>query len=100
MLSVKTKRRLSQMLTRKKLADEFEALLAAPAAPSKALKAAILSAMANKAAADEINAALAAGGVQALSGNPKNGIRSPNAARRFLDGIARSAEASEIRSQL
>jgi hypothetical protein len=86
---------LVSALTRKKLADEFETLAAAPGACSKALKAAIVAMMANKAAALEVIAALETGGDQVLSG-PKH----PNAARRLRDALCRKSAADEIDSQI
>lgn len=95
MLTVKTKARLTSALTRKALANEFEALLASPATPSAKLKAAIISMMANKAAALELISALSTGGHQVLSGPAK-----PNAARRLRDAMAQKAAADEIAAQL
>jgi hypothetical protein len=91
MFTKDTKARLVSALTRKKLADEFEALAASPAACSAKLKAAIRAMMANKAAADEVVAALETGGMQSLSG-PKH----PNAARRLRDAMCRKSAADEI----
>lgn len=95
MLTAKTKARLTSALTRKALANEFEALLASPAAPSAKLKAAIIAMMCNKAAALEVITALSTGGNQTLSGP-----RHPNAARRLRDAMASKAAADEIDAQL
>ena len=100
MLSPKTYAHLKAMLTRATLADEFQALLSAPGVPSAKLQAAILAAMANKAAANEVIAALQTAGLQALSGNPVEGHRSPNAARRLVDALANLAAEQEIVSSL
>ena len=86
-----TKARLVSALTRKKLADEFETLSITPGACSAKLKAAIKAMMCNKAAANEVIAALETAGNQALSG-PK----SPNAARRLRDAMCRKKAADEI----
>jgi hypothetical protein len=94
-LSTKTYSRLKQALTRKVLANEFQTLLGTPDVPSAKLQAAIIAAVANKAAGKEIIAALQSGSLTPLSG-PKN----PNAARRWLDALASKAAYSEIAAYL
>jgi len=94
-LTKDTKARLVSALTRKKLADEFEALAVTPGACSAKLKAAIKAMMCNKAAANEVIAALETGGNQVLSG-PAN----PNAARRLRDALCRKKAADEIDGQI
>lgn len=91
MLSKSTYARLKSALTRKSLADEFEALLTAPAAPSAKLKAAIRAMMASKKAADEVISALATAGNQTLSG-PAH----PNAKKRLELALCRKSAAQEI----
>jgi hypothetical protein len=61
MLTKKTKQRLTNALTRKTLADEFEAKLTTPGALSSKLKRAIEVAFASKAAALDIIAKLQSG---------------------------------------
>ena len=95
MLSKDTYARLKSMLTRKSLADEFQSLVSSPGAPSSKLKAAILSAMCNKKAANELVSSLSTAGLQPLSG-PKH----PNAARRFRDAMCRKSAADEIANQI
>lgn len=95
MFTKDTKARLISALTRKSLADEFETLAAAPGLCSAKLKAAIKAMMANKAAADEVIAALETVGNQTLSG-PAH----PNAARRLRDALCRKKAADEIDSQI
>lgn len=90
-LTAKTKARLVSGLTRKALANEFEAAMTTPAPLSAKLKAAIISMMANKAAGNEVINALQTGGNQVLSG-PRN----PNAARRLRNGLTRKSAADEI----
>lgn len=90
-LTAKTKARLVSALTRKSLANEFEAKMDAPGAISAKLKAAIIAMMCNKAAALEVISALETGGNQALSGP-----RSPNAARRLRNALCRKSAADEI----
>lgn len=91
----KTKARLVSALTRKSLADEFEARAASPAACSAKLKAAIIAMMANKKAALEVIVALETAGNQVLSG-PSH----PNAARRLVDALCSKSAASEIDAQI
>lgn len=86
-----TKARLVSALTRKSLADEFEAKATSPGAISSKLKAAITAMMGNKAAALEVINALENGGNQTLSG-PSH----PNAARRLRDAFCRKSAADEI----
>lgn len=95
MLTSKTYARLKSALTRKSLADEFQALAAVPGACSAKLKAAIIAMMANKAAGNEVINALETGGNQTLSG-PAN----PNAARRLRDALCRKDAADEIDGQI
>lgn len=95
MLTSNTKARLKSALTRSALADEFEALLTAPAVPSARLSAAIRAMMANKAAGDEVIAALTSGSAQTLSG-PAH----PNAARRLRNAMTRKSAADEIAALL
>jgi hypothetical protein len=95
MLTAKTKARLVSALTRKSLADEFEAKAASPAPLSAKLKAAILAMMCNRAASNEVVAALETGGNQVLSG-PGH----PNAARRLRDALCRKSAADEVDSQI
>jgi hypothetical protein len=90
-LTKDTKARLVSALTRKSLADEFEALTITPGACSAKLKAAIRAMMCNKAAANEVIAALETAGNQVLSG-PAN----PNAKRRLRDALCRTKAADEI----
>jgi hypothetical protein len=90
-LTKDTKARLVSALTRKSLADEFEAKTVTPGACSAKLKAAIKAMMCNKAASDEVIAALETAGNQTLSG-PKH----PNAARRLRDALCRKKAADEI----
>jgi hypothetical protein len=91
MFTKDTKARLVSALTRKKLADEFEALATSPGVCSAKLKAAIKAMMCNKAASDEVINALQTGGNQTLSG-PRN----PNAARRLINALCRKKAADEI----
>lgn len=90
-LTAKTKARLVSALTRKSLANEFEAKMDAPGAISAKLKAAIIAMMCNKAAALEVINALQTGGDQALSG-PTH----PNAKRRLVNALCRKSAADEI----
>ena len=91
MLTTKTYARLKSMLTRKVLADEFQALLVTPAVPSAKLQRAIVVALANKAAANEIINLLTVGGPVVLSGPAE-----PNAHRRLIDAICSKVAAAEI----
>jgi hypothetical protein len=93
MFTKDTKARLVSALTRKSLADEFEAKASSPGAISAKLKASILAMMCNKAAANEVIAALQTGGNQVLSGP-----HSPNALRRLVDAMCRKSAAAEIDS--
>lgn len=93
MFTKDTKARLVSALTRKKLADEFEALATSPGVCSAKLKAAIQAMMCDKAASDEVIAALETAGNQVLSG-PKH----PNAARRLQNAMCRKKAADEIDS--
>jgi hypothetical protein len=91
----KTKARLVSALTRKNLADEFEAKAASPGACSAKLKAAIIAMMANKKAGLEVISALETAGNQTLSG-PAH----PNTLRRLVNALTRRDAAAEIDSQL
>ncbi len=95
MFTKETKARLISALTRKSLADEFEAKAASPAPLSARLKAAILAMMGNKRAANEVIAALETAGNQTLSG-PQH----PNAKRRLELALTRKKAADEIDSQI
>lgn len=95
MFTKDTKARLISALANKKLADEFEAKAAAWGPISAKLKAAIKAMMANKAASDEVIAALETAGDQVLSG-PKH----PNALRRLRNALCRKKAADEIDSQI
>lgn len=99
-LSKKTKAHLISALTRKGLANEFEALLTTPAVPSTHLQAAIIAAMGNKAAGKEVIAALQTGGHQVLSGSSTRDKASPNAFRRFLDALCSKSASDEIDPQM
>ena len=94
-LSVKAKARLVSALTRKGLADEFEAAMETPAPLSAKLKAAIIAMMANKAAAQELITALESIPAEVLSG-PAN----PNAKRRLRNAMTRVDAAQEIEDAL
>ena len=94
-LTTKTYSRLKHALTRRTLSREFVALLNTPGVPSVQLQRAIIAAVANKAAGQEIIAALQVVGPAVLSG-PK----SPNAARRWLDALASKAAYNEIAQYL
>lgn len=96
MLSKDTKARLKSALTRKSLADEFEARALSPAPCSAKLKAAVRAMICHKKAADEIIAALETVGNQTLSGRSTRDLASPNAARRLRDAMCRKAAADEI----
>jgi hypothetical protein len=100
MLTSKTYSRLKQMLTRKVLADEFQALLSVRGMPSKKLQGAIRAAMANKAAANEIIHALQVSSPNSLSGRSTRDNASPNAARRLRDALASKAADAEIEALL
>lgn len=89
-LSAKTKRRLQIALTRVNLAAEMEAAMDSAASISVRLKRAILSALAGKAAADEINSVLE-NGPASLSDKTK---------ARVLLAMANKAAADEIISEL
>lgn len=67
MLSVKTKQRLTNALTRKSLADEMEAAIFAHAPLSDKLKRAIVVALASKSAGLSMIAAIETAGAQAMS---------------------------------
>ena len=95
-LTKDTKARLVSALTRKNLADEFEAKMTTPGSLSAKLKAAIRAMMANKKAADEVVAALETPGDQTLSGSSTVAASSPNAAKRLLDALCRKKAAKEI----
>jgi hypothetical protein len=95
MFTEKTKKRLIAALTRKSLADEFEARAASPAPITQKLKAAIIAMMANKKAAKEVIDALETPGNQQLSG-PQH----PNAKRRLELALASKQAADEIDSQI
>ena len=94
-LTAKTKARLVSALTRKALANEFEARAAAPGPISAKLKAAIISMMANKAAGNEVINALQTGGNQVLSSKLP-----PKAAIRLRNALTRKAAADEIDAQI
>ena len=90
MLTVKTKKRLINALTRKTFADELETKLAASAPLSAKLKTAIISAMANKKAALSFIAAVETAGVQALT---------LDAQRRIVDAMAQKVAGNEVIAQ-
>ena len=72
MLTVKTKTRLVNALTRKTLADEMEAKMITAAPLSVRLKRAIEVAMASKAAAKSVIDAIETGGAQSISVDAKS----------------------------
>lgn len=90
MLTVKTKKRLINALTRKKLADELEAALAAHAPLSAKLKRAIEVALANKKAALSLISAVETAGAQSLSLDAK---------RRIIQELASKTAGNEVISQ-
>jgi hypothetical protein len=96
MFTKETKARLIAALTRKSLADEFEAKAATPGTISKKLKDAILAMMGNKKAAAEVVAALETAGNQELTG-PKH---QNNAITRLQAALTRKKAASEIDDQI
>lgn len=94
-LTAKSKARLVSGLTRKGLANEFEAAMTTPAPLSAPLKAAIISMMANKAAALELIAALESVGAEKLSGPAK-----PNAKKRLENAVTSKKASAEIQAAL
>ena len=94
-LTAKSKARLVSGLTRKGLADEFEAAMDTPAPLSAKLKAAIIAMMANKAAAQELIAALESVGAEVLSGPAK-----PNAKKRLENAVTSKKASAEIQAAL
>jgi alpha-L-arabinofuranosidase len=94
MLTVKTKKRLINALTRKSLADELELALAAAAPLSSQLKRSIEVAMGNKAAALNFIAAVETAGAQSLSVDAKRRIVVAEAERAAGDEIIAQAEAA------
>lgn len=87
MLTTKTKTRLVNALTRKTLADEMEAKMISAAPLSAKLKRAIEVAMANKAAAKSVIAAIETGGAQSISVDAK---------RRSVQMMARAVAGNEL----
>ena len=90
MLTVKTKKRLINALTRKSFADEVEAALVASAPLSAKTQRAIIVAMGNKARALELIAAIQTAGAQPLS---------QVAQHRIIDMMARKDAGQEIIAQ-
>jgi hypothetical protein len=90
MLTSKTKRRLINALTRKKLADELEAALIASAPLSSKLKRAIEVALASKKAALDLIAAVETAGAQVLKLDTK---------RRIIQELSNKAAGNEVISQ-
>lgn len=87
MLTTKTKTRLVNALTRKTLADEMEAKMISAAPLSTKLKRAIEVAMANKAAAKSVIAAIETGGAQSISVDAK---------RRSVQMMAQAVAGNEL----
>ena len=87
MLTTKTKTRLVNALTRKTLADEMEAKMISAAPLSVKLKRAIEVAMANKAAAKSVIAAIETGGAQSISVDAK---------RRSVQMMAQAVAGNEL----
>lgn len=90
MLTVKTKKRLINALTRKSFADEFEAALTTPAPLSAKLKRAIVVAVCNKKAALDI--------ISKLESGP--GALNTDSKRRLLSEMAEKKSANEVIAQL
>lgn len=90
MLTVKTKRRLTNALTRKKLADELEAALVASAPLSAKLKRALVVALANKKAALDLIAAVETAGSQSLQLDTK---------RRIIQELSSKTAGNEVIAQ-
>ena len=94
-LTKQSKARLVSGLTRKGLADEFEAAMTTPAPLSAKLKAAIIAMMANKEAALELITALESVGAEKLSGPAK-----PNAKKRLENAVTSKKASAEIQTAL
>lgn len=90
-LTTRAKARLVSALTRKVLADEFEAALDTPAPLSAKLKAAIIAAMAKKAPALELIAAMESVGPEALSLDAK---------RRLTNAFTRKVAEAQVEALL
>ena len=94
MLSAKTKKRLTNALTRKTLADELEAALAAHAPLSAKLKRAIVVALASNKAAADLIAAVETAGAQTLSLDTKRRIIAELASKDAGNEVIAAAQAS------
>lgn len=94
MLSAKTKKRLTNALTRKSLADELEAALASAAPLSAKLKNAIKIALASKKAANDLIDAVETAGAQSLDLDTKRRIITELASKAAGDEVIAQAEAS------
>jgi hypothetical protein len=87
MLTTSTKKRLTNALTRRLLADEMEAAIVSAAPLSVKLKRAIEVAMANKAAAESVITAIQTSNVQLLT---------VDARRRLIQMMAQTVAGQEL----
>ena len=94
MLTLKTKRRLTNALTRKTLADELEAALASAKPLSAKLKNAIKVALASKKAADDLIKAVETAGAQSLGMDTKRRIIVELSSKEAGQEIISAAEAA------
>ena len=94
MLTSKTKKRLTNALTRKSLADELEAALASHAPLSAKLKRAIIVALANSKAGLELISAVETAGAQSLSLDTKRRIIAELASKEAGNEVIAAAQAS------
>lgn len=94
MLTDKTKKRLTNALTRKGLADELEAALVSAKPLSAKLKRALEVALASKKAALDLIAAVETAGAQALKLDTKRRITQEMASKTAGQEVISKAEAS------